>query len=60
LRQLIGRGITLPARILRTAEGHLALLLPPAHSYARRLVPTTPGSQLPLPFDHLVLCDAHF
>src|SRR6266542_2429091 len=50
LRQLIGRVITLPARVLRTADGHLALLLPPTHPYARRLVPTGPAWQLPLPF----------
>ncbi len=60
LRQLIGRVITLPARILRTAEGRLALLVPPTHPYARRLVPAAPGWQLPLPFTHLNPCDAHF
>jgi hypothetical protein len=60
LRQLIGRVITLPARILRTAEGRLALLLPPTHPYARRLVPDAPGWQLPLPFSQLNPCDAHF
>jgi hypothetical protein len=60
LRQLIGRVITLPARLLRTAEGHLALLLPPTHPYARRLVPAAAAWQLPLPFDHSPLSDAHF
>jgi DDE family transposase len=60
LRQLIGRVISLPARILRTADGRLALLLPPTHPYARRLVPTSPGWQLPLPFGDFTLCDAHF
>jgi len=60
LRQLIGRVITLPARVLRTAEGQLALLLPPTHPYARRLVPTGPACQLPLPFTDLRLRDAHF
>jgi hypothetical protein len=59
LRQLIGRVISLPARALRTAEGHLTLLLPPAHPYARRLVPASPGWQLPLPFGEFALCDAH-
>src|SRR5215211_2057519 len=60
LRQLIGRVITLPARVLRTAEGQLALLLPPAHPYARRLVPAGPAWQLPLPFTEPHPCDAHF
>ena len=60
LRQLIGRVITLPARILQTAEGQLALLLPPTHPYARRLVPTGPAWQLPLPFSEPHPCDAHF
>lgn len=60
LRQLIGRVITLPARVLRTAEGQLNLLLPPTHPYARRLVPTGPAWQLPLPFHCLDPCDAHF
>jgi hypothetical protein len=60
LRQLIGRVITLPARVLRTAEGRLALLLPPAHPYARRLVPATTAWQLPLPFTQFNPCDAHF
>jgi len=60
LRQLIGRVITLPARVLRTADGHLALLLPPTHPYARRLVPTGPAWQLPLPFTEHQPCDAHF
>src|SRR4051812_30959246 len=60
LRQLIGRVITMPARLVQTATGRLVVLLPPTHAYARRLVPTAPGWQLPLPFDYLVLCDAHF
>ncbi len=60
LRQLIGRVITLPARVLRTAEGRLAVLLPPAHPYARRLVPAGPAWQLPLPFTERHPCDAHF
>ena len=60
LRQLVGRVIGLPARILQTADGQLALLLPPTHPYARRLVPAAPGWQLPLPFGEFALCDAHF
>ena len=60
LRQLIGRVITMPARLVQTAAGQLVVVLPSTHAYARRLVPTAPGWQLPLPFDHLVLCDAHF
>ena len=60
LRQLIGRVITLPARILRTADGHLAVLLPPSHPYARRLAPAGPGWQLALSFAYHDLCDAHF
>ncbi|HSD60231.1 MAG TPA: transposase [Burkholderiales bacterium] len=60
LRQLIGRVIRLPARIVQTATDHLVLLLPPTHCYARRLVPPGRSWQLPLPFDHFVLCDAHF
>jgi Transposase DDE domain len=50
LRQRIGRVMTAPARLLRTAEGHLALLLPPTHAYARRLARAAPGWQLTLPF----------
>jgi hypothetical protein len=60
LRQLIGRVITLPARVVRTTAGRLVLLLPPTHPYARRLVPPAAAWQLPLPFDYRVLCDAHF
>jgi hypothetical protein len=60
LRQLIGRVISLPARILRTTDGRLALLLPPAHPYARRLAPAGPAWQLPLPFTLVNPCDAHF
>jgi hypothetical protein len=52
--------IGLPARILQTADGHLALLFPPTHPYARRLVPAGPGWQLPLPFADFTRCDAHF
>jgi hypothetical protein len=60
LRQLVGRVVSLPARILQTAGGRLALLLPPAHPYARRLAPASPGWQLPLPLPDLDPCDAHF
>jgi hypothetical protein len=60
LRQLVGRVVSLPARILQTAGGRLALLLPPAHPYARRLAPASPGWQLPLPFPDLDPCDPHF
>jgi hypothetical protein len=60
LRQVIGRVITLPARVVCTAAGHLILLLPAHHRYARRLVPPTPSWQPPLPLFHLLLCDAHF
>jgi hypothetical protein len=60
LRQLIGRVISLPARVLRAADGHLALLLPPTHPYARRLVPTALGWQLALPLAYQDPCDAHF
>ena len=58
LRQLIGRVITLPARLLRTAEGQLTLLLPPTHPYAGYLARAAPGWQLPLP--ELLPSDAHF
>jgi len=64
LRQLIGRVIALPARILRTADQQWLLLLPPAHPYARRLASAAPGWQLPLPLPFLhrepAFCDAHF
>ena len=60
LRQLIGRIISLPARLLRTAEGQLLLLLPPTHPYAHWLARAAPGWQLPLPFAELASCDAHF
>jgi hypothetical protein len=60
VRQLIGRVISLPARLLRTAEGQLLLLLPPAHPYAAWLTRAAPGWQLPLPFPQLSACDAHF
>jgi hypothetical protein len=55
LRQLVGRVVALPARVLRTATG-LLLLLPPAHPYARRLAPDQPGWQLAF----TALLDAHF
>jgi len=60
LRQLIGRVIRLPARLLRTTEGQLLLLLPPTHPYARWLARAAPGWQLTLPFAELAPCDAHF
>ena len=60
LRQLIGRIISLPARVLQTAEGRLALLVPPTHPYARRLAPASCHWQLPLPFTDPNPCDAHF
>jgi len=60
LRQLIGRLIALPARVLRGADGGLTLLLPPAHPYARGLAPPCPGRQLPLPLVDVHPCDAHF
>lgn len=62
LRQLISRVISLPARVLRAPDQRWLLLMPPAHPYARCLVPAAPGWQLPLPFRHqeLAFCDAHF
>jgi hypothetical protein len=60
LRQLIGRVIGIPARVLLTAEGQLTLLLPPRHPYARRLARAASAWQLALPFAHLSPCDAHF
>lgn len=62
LRQLIGRVISVPARVLRTADQRWLLLVPPTHPYARRLVPAAPGWQLAFPFVHreLTFCDAHF
>lgn len=62
LRQLIGRVITLPARVLRCAAERLVLLVSAAHPYARRLVPDRCAWQLPLPLTHpeLTRCDAHF
>jgi hypothetical protein len=62
LRQVIGRVIALPARVLRAADGGLVVLLPPAHPYARRLVPPDVGWQLPLPLglSQSPPCDAHF
>ena len=43
VRQLIGRVLTVPARVLRAADQHLVLLLSAAHPYARRLVPDCGG-----------------
>lgn len=62
LRQLIGRVISLPARVLRAADQRWVLLGPPTRPYARRLVPTASGWQLPLPFRHheLAFDDVHF
>ena len=60
LRQLIGRVIRLPARLLRTTEGQLLLLLPSTHPYARWVARAAPGWQLTLPFAELAPCDAHF
>jgi hypothetical protein len=64
LRQLIGRVITLPARLLRRGDDGLVVLVSAAHPYARRLVPDCRGWQLPLPLTlthrHLTRCDAHF
>jgi hypothetical protein len=60
LRQLIGRVIALPARLVRTVDGQLLVLLPPSHPYAPWLARAAPGWQLPLPFPHLSPCDAHF
>jgi hypothetical protein len=60
LRQLLGRVIALPARVLRAADGGLVLVLPPTHPYARGLAPPAPGRQLPLPLLGPHLCDAHF
>jgi hypothetical protein len=58
LRQLVGRVIALPARVLRSAEGHLTLLLPPTHPYAPYLTRAAPGWQLALPFNQLLPSDA--
>jgi hypothetical protein len=52
LRQLIGRVSAIPARVLRTAEGPLTLLLPPSHPSARRLARDVPAHSSP--------GDAHF
>ena len=60
LRQLIGRVITLPARVVATPIGQLVLVVPAQHPYARRLVPPAASWQPPLPLFHLLLCDAHF
>jgi hypothetical protein len=61
LRQLIGRVITVPARVVRRADARLVLLLSAAHPYARRLVPDLRAWQLPLPlaYHDLTCCDAH-
>ena len=60
LRQLIGRVIAVPARLLRTTDQRLVLLLSAAHPYARRLVPDMAGWQLPLLPPPLQPSDAHF
>jgi hypothetical protein len=60
LRQVIGRIVTLPARVVATATGALVLVLPAHHPSARRLVPPLPCWQLPLPLFQFTLCDAHF
>jgi len=60
LRQVIGRVIALPARVLQAADGGLTLVLPPAHPYARGLAPPPLGWQLPLPLVDFDPCDAHF
>jgi hypothetical protein len=49
LRQLLGRVVALPARVLRAADDRLVLLLPARHPYARRLARAGPAWQLPLP-----------
>ena len=49
LRQLLGRVVALPARVLRADDGRLVLLLPPRHPYARRLARAGPAWQIPLP-----------
>jgi hypothetical protein len=53
LRQLVGRVVALPARVLRAPDGRLLLLLPPLHPYARRLVRDGPGWQPPLPLEEV-------
>lgn len=64
LRQLIGRVMSVPARVLRRGDHGLLLLVSAAHPYARRLVPDRRAWQLPLPllplYRELALCDAHF
>jgi hypothetical protein len=60
LRQLIGRVLSVPARVLRSADQRLILLLAATHPYARRLVPDCRGWQLPLLSNPLQLSDAHF
>ena len=60
LRQLIGRVVGMPGRVLCTVEGELAVLLPPRHPYARRLARDALASQLALPLALLSPCDAHF
>ena len=60
LRQVIGRVVTLPARVVATRAGQLRLFLPTHHPYARRLVPPAASWQLPLPLFPFTLCDAHF
>jgi hypothetical protein len=59
VRQLIGRLIAIPARVVRTRERYLALRLPPRHPFARRLGCDAPASQLALPVAHLTPGDPH-
>ena len=63
LRQLTRRVMGIPARVMRTSDRRLRMVLPSAHPYARRLVPAA-GWQLPLPLPlhhrDSMLCDAHF
>jgi transposase-like protein len=60
LRQVVGRVIALPARVVRPVGGGLTLLVPPAHPYAHCFVPPPPSRQLPLPLLDTAPCDAHF
>jgi hypothetical protein len=62
LRQLIDRVLSVPARVLRSADQRLVLLLAATHPYARRLVPDCRGWQLALPFHAAdpTPCDAHY
>ncbi len=62
LRQLIDRVLSVPARVLRSADQRLVLLLAATHPYARRLVPDGRGWQLAFPFHAAdpTPWDAHF